>query len=442
MLTTFDIAPGVIKDNTEVLSEGFWSDADKIRFRNVAGKSHPEVVGGQQTATDQTLDGTCRSMHEWESLGGEKWVALGTNTSLYIFAQGYLWNITPLASQGTLTGVLATTAGTAAVTVTHTAHGLVTGDKAYLHNATAVGGISLGVTSTLSADPIQTQDGGTQITVVHTAHDLSDGDITIFSGATAVGGISATAINQAHSILKLDADAYVIDVGETGTANAIGGGTPTVTGLKARTVTVVDNDTYTVTADAAASGTASAGGGTLTYKYEVPIGFAKSVVSSGYSTGGYSESGYSGFLGVDDPIARVWTLSNQGQNLIANYREGKLYRWTGVLSQRAAVNAATDAPVKTLHHLTTPERFLICLGTEDATTSTYDPMLVAWATQEGGFATSDWTPTATNTAGDFRLAEGARIMRGLALRRSSRARTATGCSTCWSRNRKPSSTPG
>ena len=98
MLTTFDIAPGVIKDNTEVLSEGFWSDADKIRFRNVAGKSHPEVVGGQQDATDQTIDGKCRSMHEWESLGGEKWVALGTNTSLYIFAQGYLWNITPLAS--------------------------------------------------------------------------------------------------------------------------------------------------------------------------------------------------------------------------------------------------------------------------------------------------------------------------------------------------------
>ena len=51
MLKTFDIAPGVIKDNTEVLSEGFWSDADKVRFRNVAGKSQPEVVGGQQDAT-------------------------------------------------------------------------------------------------------------------------------------------------------------------------------------------------------------------------------------------------------------------------------------------------------------------------------------------------------------------------------------------------------
>ena len=415
MLTTFDIAPGVIKDNTEVLSEGFWSDADKIRFRNVAGKSHPEVVGGQQDATDQTIDGKCRSTHEWESLGGEKWVALGTNTTLYVFAQDFLWNITPLVSEGTLTGVLATSAGTSAVTITHTAHGLATGDKAYLHNATAAGGISLGLTETLSADPILTQGGGTQITIAHPTHTLSDGNIVIISGATSVGGIGSTAINTAHSILTLDADTYVIDVGVTATQNTLGGGTPTVTGLKAYTVSVVDADTYTVTASATASATVSAAGGVLTFKYEIPAGFAKTVVPSGYSTGGYSEGGYSGYVGTEDPVARVWSFSNQGQNLIANYREGKLYRWTGNLSQRAAVNAATDAPVKTLHHLTTPERFLICLGTEDATTSTYDPMLVAWATQEGGFTTNDWTPTATNTAGDFRLAEGARIMRGLAM---------------------------
>jgi hypothetical protein len=412
MLKTFDIAPGVIKDNTEVLSEGFWSDADKVRFRNVAGKSQPEVVGGQQDATEQVLDGKCRAMHEWEGLSGEKWVALGTSTTLYVFAQDFLWNITPIASEGTLANVMTTAAGTAAVTITHTAHGLATGDRAYLHNATAAGGISFGTTSTLAMDPMQSQDGSTQITVAHPTHTLSDGNVAIFSGASAFAGVGATAINMAHSILTIDADTYVIDVGVTANQNTLGGGTPTVTGLKAYTVAVVDDDTYTVTA-ATASATVSAAGGTLTYKYEIPAGFAKTVVASGYSTGGYSEGGYSGYSGTQDPLARAWSFSNQGQNLVANYREGKLYRWTGNLSQRAVVNAATDAPAKTLTHMTTPERFLMCLGTEDGLTSTFDRMLIAWATQEGGFTTGDWTPAATNTAGDFRLAEGARIVRGL-----------------------------
>lgn len=415
MLTSFDIAPGVIKDNTEVLSEGYWTDADKVRFRNVAGRAQPEVVGGQQDATEQVLDGKCRSAHEWESLNGEKRVALGTHTTLYVFASDFLWNITPFAASGTINNAMTTASGTASVTIVHTAHGLTTGDRAYLNNATTLDGITLGVTATLASDPIQTQDGSTQITVAHTGHDLSDGDVAILSGATAVGGIGSTALNQAHSILVLDDDTYIIDVGATATQNTIGGGTPTVTALRAYTVAVVDSDTYTVTAPTVATGTSASAGAALLYRYEIPTGFEKTAVSSGYSTGGYSEGGYSGYITVADPLARLWSLSNQGQDLIANPREGKLYRWTGTLSQRAVVNAATDAPERTLHHLATPERFLMCLGTEDALTSTFDKMLVAWSTQEGGFTTGDWTATATNTAGQFRLAEGARIMRGLAM---------------------------
>lgn len=412
-ITAFDIAPGVIKDNTELLAEGFWTDADKVRFRIVGGRSQPEVIGGQQRATDQTIQGVCRSMHAWENLDGEKRVALGTHTTLHVFGNDFLWNITPFQSDATLNNAIATSASTT-ISITHTAHGLLTGDKAYLHNAVTVDGIALGVTATLSSNPFLTQSGSSQLTVNHPSHALGNGDVVIFAGATAVGGITGSAINQTHSILRFDANSYAIDLTEDATSSVAGGGTPTLTALRGYTVTKTSDDVYTVEASSAATGSTPSAGGALLYKYEIPIGLTKKL-GSGYSSGGYSEGGYSGYTKETETNPRIWALSNMGANLVANYRKSEIYRWTGVLSQRAAVNAATDAPAQSLHHVVTPERFLMMLGTEDQATSTFDPMLVAWATQEGGFATGDWTITATNTAGQFRLAEGALIRRGLSM---------------------------
>ena len=55
------------------------------------------------------------------------------------------------------------------------------------------------------------------------------------------------------------------------------------------------------------------------------------------------------------------------------------------------------------------DRHVICLGTETTigTTSTQDNMFIRWSDQE---STSDWTPTATNTAGSFRIQDGSKIV--------------------------------
>jgi hypothetical protein len=67
-------------------------------------------------------------------------VAVGTTERVYIFAQGIFWDITPIRASATLTDKIDTTDTDATVTVDHTAHGLLTGARVYLHNDTAVGG--------------------------------------------------------------------------------------------------------------------------------------------------------------------------------------------------------------------------------------------------------------------------------------------------------------
>lgn len=415
MLIELPIRPGVIKDNTALLSEGRWIDADKVRFRNVGGKSHPEVIGGYEDLTEQTFSGKSRGIHSWERKDGNKPIAFGTHTNCYVYSEAYLWDITPVRAAATLTDKLDTTDGDATVTVDHTAHGLSDGALAFIRNASTVGGLDLGVSGTLSSGSIRTTEGSKALIVTETAHGLDTHDRITFASATAVGGVASANINTTHTVVVLDVDTLLITQATAATSSATGGGTPTYVGLKAYPVTVVDVDTYTIEAASAATSTASAGGGTITYEYAINPGRENTTAQAGYSTGTYSGGSYSLPSGETDLRARIWVMNNFGEDLVANYRNSVLYRWQGVPSQKMAAIAATDAPQENLAHMVTPERFLVALGTEDASTSTFDPMRVAWAKIEGGFATNDWTPTSTNSAGGFRLAEGSRIINGVSM---------------------------
>ena len=410
------INPGVIKDNSALLSEGRWVDADKIRFRNVSGRSHPEVVGGFEDLTAQTFLGKARGIHAWERLDGAKPIVLATNVAVYVYHEAYLWNITPVRASGTVSNALDTTDTDATVTVNHTSHGVTDGSYVYLRNASTVGGVDLGASGTLSANSIRTSEGSKTLIVTETAHGLSSHDRVTFASATAVGGVAAGNINTTHTIVVLDADTFSITQATAATSDATGGGTPTWTGLKARAATYVDANSFTVEADSAATSTVSGGGGTLTYEYALNSGRETTTAQAGYSTGTYGSGYYSLPSSESDLRARVWTVNNFGEDMVANYRNSVLYRWQGVPSQKMTAldtSAVSDAPQENLSHMVTPERFLMALGTEDAATSTFDPMRCAFAKIEGGFTSNDWTPASTNSAGGFRLAEGSKIIGGV-----------------------------
>jgi len=108
----------------------------------------------------------------------------------------------------------------------------------------------------------------------------------------------------------------------------------------------------------------------------------------------------------------MWVLDNYGTTLIALIYNGKCFEWDSTLSNATDTRATViaGAPTASRHMLVSPtDRHLIFLGTETTIggSTTQDDMFIRWSDQE---STSDYTPTATNTAGTQRLANGSKIM--------------------------------
>jgi len=104
----------------------------------------------------------------------------------------------------------------------------------------------------------------------------------------------------------------------------------------------------------------------------------------------------------------LWSLDNFGQILIATIHNGKTFTWDAGASNPRTTRATvmSGAPTKTrLTQVSDRDRHVFHFGTETTigTPSTQDPMFIRFSNQED-FNT--YTPTATNTAGTFRLDKG------------------------------------
>jgi hypothetical protein len=174
MLTKLKLKSGVNKENTQYNSEGGWYNSDKIRFR----QGTPEVIGGWQRISSNTFLGVCRALWSWSTLGGAKYVGVGTNLKYYIERGGEYFDITPVGDVTTGTATFAATTGSSILTVTDDAHGAVVGDY------------------------------------------------VTFSGAVSLGGvITATVLNSNYQIVSvIDVDNYTIDVGVNANSSDTGDG--------------------------------------------------------------------------------------------------------------------------------------------------------------------------------------------------------------------------
>jgi len=143
-----------------------------------------------------------------------------------------------------------------------------------------------------------------------------------------------------------------------------------------------------------------------------PTGFttgdSDATVNTGYGGNFYGTANY----GQTRPSSGVyqevttWSLDNWGEYLIAmTPDDGKLYEWQLNPSNPAAV--ITNAPVNNRAMTVTEERFIFALGASG------NPRKVQWCDRENN---TDWTPTATNEAGDFELQTTGAIMCGVRMR--------------------------
>lgn len=321
----FRVAPGLFTEETDRGATGRWKNGDNVRWF----KGLPEKIGGfvAQPLTDDngnpaTYISKARSNHQWESLDGENWIALGTVCKLYLINNNKLYDITPIRRTVAL------------------------------------------------INPFSTTNGSTTVTVTDVLHDALDGDHVRFSGATPVGGLT---INGEY------------------------------------TISVVDQDTYTITASSAATSTAT-GGGTVQAEYDISCGLESDGTLSGYGTGDYGEEEYgtprtgSTFGG----FARVWSLQNWGEDLLASPSGGTLYYWDRSLGPTSRAVVIPNAPDNIELMLVSPDdRHVIAYGANLISTGEQDRMFIRWCAAEDF---DDWTPTTTNDAGSKRLDVGSRIV--------------------------------
>ncbi len=107
----------------------------------------------------------------------------------------------------------------------------------------------------------------------------------------------------------------------------------------------------------------------------------------------------------------MWSLDNFGDKAICLIHDSAVFSWDSSLSNATDTRATiiTGAPTASRHMVvSTPDRHLVFYGTETTIgdTSTQDDMFIRFSDQED---INTYTPTATNTAGTQRLADGSQI---------------------------------
>jgi hypothetical protein len=156
-LTELNFQVGVVKEKTQLDAGGFWTDADKIRFRY----GRPELMGGWQRVIDSSQDskifGVPRYLTSIRSRGGQPAAVIATNVGLFSSELSTFYNITPITSTLASSNLLSTEAGSTKIVVSVSNHGLTTGSLVEVVSAAAtIGGniVINAISSTTATFPV------------------------------------------------------------------------------------------------------------------------------------------------------------------------------------------------------------------------------------------------------------------------------------------------
>ena len=235
-------------------------------------------------------------------------------------------------------------------------------------------------------------NGSSTITVTDSSHGAVVNDFVTISSAVSLGGVvTASVLNAEHQITRVvDANSYEIVVSVTANSSDSGNGGSGVDGVYQINVGL----------DTAVGGNGWGAGGW-------------SGVNADLSTFGWGEAAASGATAT----IRLWSHDNFGEDLLINPRDSGIFFWDESNgTSTAAVNitslsGASDAPTVAKQVLVSDlDRHVIVFGANTIGTTTQDPLLIRFGSQE---SLIDFTPTATNTAGDLRLSSGSTFVQAV-----------------------------
>jgi len=422
-LTKLQFRPGINRETTSYSNEGGWFDMDKVRFRF----GFPEKIGGWEPSSSTYFLGTCRALHPWVALNGERYLGVGTHLKYYINEGGGYNDITPIrattaagdvtfsASANTLSAGISSIDDTIPLT---SASGFPDSgiikigteiiSYANISSNTLMGCVRGIRSTTAAAHSSSAAVTCSTIIVTDTAHGALENDFVTFSGAATLGdAVTAEILNQEYQVVYVKNDnSYYINVRSVASISSI-----TTSGG------IDDTLVFASTSD---SGN---GGSSVVGAYQINTGLDTTITGTGWGAGSWSRGtwGSAASLSASGQTLRIWSHDNFGEDLLINVRDGDIFYWdksNGVstraveLASLAGANTTPTIAKKVL--VSDRDRHIIAFGCDSQTNpGVQDPLLIRFSDQE---SLTDWAATATNTAGDLRLGSGSEIITAIETR--------------------------
>ena len=409
MLQKVNFQPGFNKQVTSTGGESQWVAGDNVRFRY----GSPEKIGGWSQLGSVQITGRATAIHHFVNTSGIKYAVLGTNRILYAYSGGIFYDIHPIKATTTLTSAFSTTNGSKVVTLTFaSAHNINQFDIILLDSFTSITNSGFGsddftdkkfmvtsiptdTTLTIEVESNESGSGASTSGGIRVKHYYPVGPATeVASTGFGLGPWSGFKTGQFTSTLSSSINTSVTSLTMASSTSFPTSGT-----------VLIDNELITYTSNS---------GGTLSGLSRGASGTTAASHSSGATVTDASNFFAWNAAASGDIVTApgIWSLDNFGNKVIATISNGETFEWdsnpTDANSTRATV--VTSAPTASAFSLvSTPDRHLVFFGTETTigTPSTQDPMFIRFSSQED---INTYQPTATNTAGTQRLADGSKIM--------------------------------
>ena len=375
-----------------------------------------QKIGGWKQLGESNLTGAGRGLHHYVNSLGRKYAIIGTNRILYAYSGGVFYDIHPIkGSPTTLTSAFSTVNGSPTVTITFsTAHNINPNDIILLDNFTSITGSNFGASDFDNKKfMVTTVPTSTTLTVTMPSNESG-------SGATTSGGIRVQHYYPVGTAVQ--EKGYGWGLGSYGGEDTSAVTTTLNGAIDASTTTIV----LTNAAQFPSTGTSFVLIGTEMIQYTGISGNTLTGVTRGTrgTTAASHSNGATVTNGTDysawneqtqeglalDP--GMWSLDNFGDKAICLIHDGPVFSWDSSLGNATETRATiiSGAPTASRHMVvSTPDRHLVFFGTETTIgdSTTQDDMFIRFSDQED---INTYTPTATNTAGTQRLADGSKIM--------------------------------
>ena len=420
-LIDFTIKPGIDKQDTEVGAENRWIDSDNSRFRY----GLPEKVGGWSSLISDSIVGVSRKLHAFVDLNGNRYVAIGTDKFLLLYFEGQLFDITPIKTP-LASSTIATVQNSAVCTITTgSAHNLEPGDIILLISVTLPN--STGYNASDFDDKLFQVTSVTSPTVFTITQSSNAGGNVSTGGSMSV--IPYEKIGPADQSYGYGFGISQWDGSVPGAATSTLNGALTAdtagTGGSGTNVTLAATTNFTaagrilVESELISYGAISSPNLTgITRNVNGTTNASHSTSTAVVDATNYSDWGEAVLASEVTLEPGLWSLDNFGQVLVATIANGKTFTWNAGAASPTTVRASTGTsgfstasnPTATRLTLISPTTRHLChFGTETTigNTATQDDMFIRFSDQEN---INEYTATAINSAGDFRLQDGTKIV--------------------------------